>query len=297
MADISNKQINITQDVSNNVIQDVSNNRIDISSNTPKFFATLTTPELMKKQQEEVTRIELEALMTQIKNNPKLLKPKQIHNMIESESDSDDSTYSSSSSDSSSDSSSSSSSDSSRKHANKKHYRSNNLEIYKKGEKIDELEKKLYYKTLRLSNITLENSKLTSENELLKNKSKDNELLFSIILSIIDYSSNELFKKVENITNDNIFIKKVSIEEEFENNKKKLQLINNKLNDIPNIKIRKFFQDEILKINYKMVKKYEVNYKLIDDYMSGIKCNERIYNIIFMFLGGILLLIAKELFY
>jgi len=301
MADILNNQINVTLDVSsnqNNVTQDISGNTIDVSSNTPKFYATLTTPEKMMKEQAEVTKIELEALMTQIKNNPRLLKPKQIHNMIESDSDSDDSTYSSSSSDSSSDSSSSSSSsDSSRKHRNKKHYKSDNLEIYKREGKIDDLEKKLYYKTLRLSNITLENSKLTSENEFLKNKSKDNELLYSIILNIIDYSSSELFKKVENITQDNIFNKKISIEEEFENNKKKLQLINNKLNDIPNIKIRKFFQDEILKINYKMVKKYEVNYKLIDDYMSGIKCNERLYNVIFMFLGGILLLIAKELFY
>lgn len=306
MTDISNNQINVIQDISNNLKQDVSNNlkedisnnlKEDIYGNQIKFYATLTTPELMKKEQAEVTKIELEALMNQIKNNPKLLKPKQLHNMIESESDSDDSTYSSSSSDSSDSSSSSSSSDSSRKNRNKKYYKNDNLEIYKREGKIDELEKKLYYKTLRLSNITLENSKLMSENENLKNKSKENELLFSIILSIIDYSSAELFKKVENISKDNIFNKRITIEEEFENNKKKLQLINNKLNDISNIKVRKFFQDEILKINHRMVKKYEVNYKLIDDYMSGIKCNERLCNVIFMFLGGILLLIAKELFY
>ena len=58
MTDISNNQINITSDISNN-------------SETPKFFATLTTPELMKKQQIDVTKRELEKLMNEIKNKNK----------------------------------------------------------------------------------------------------------------------------------------------------------------------------------------------------------------------------------
>jgi hypothetical protein len=259
----------------------------------PKIYTTLVSNDQMKKESEEVTKRELEILMSQIKNNPKLLKPKQILSQIESES-SDDSTYSSESEYSSSSSSSSSSSE--RKH--KKYYKKNNdnIEIYKQEGKIDDLEKKLYYKTLRLSNMTLDNSKLQNENENLKIKFKENEILVSILLNIIDFPIEEISKKLENINKDNIFNKRMILEESFENNKKNLDVINKKLNDISNEKIKKYYHDELFKINNKIIQKYEENNKIINNFMNNIKYNDRIYNILFMIIGGIFILFLKEIF-
>jgi hypothetical protein len=259
----------------------------------PKIYTTLVSNDQMKKESEEVTKRELEILMSQIKDNPKLLKPKQILSQIESES-SDDSTYSSESEYSSSSSSSSSSSE--RKH--KKYYKKNNdnIEIYKQEGKIDDLEKKLYYKTLRLSNMTLDNSKLQNENENLKIKFKENEILVSILLNIIDFPIEEISKKLENINKDNIFNKRMILEESFENNKKNLDVINKKLNDISNEKIKKYYHDELFKINNKIIQKYEENNKIINNFMNNIKYNDRIYNILFMFIGGIFILFLKEIF-
>ena len=259
----------------------------------PKIYTTLVSNDQMKKESEEVTKRELEILMSQIKDNPKLLKPKQFLSRIESES-SDDSSYSSESEYSSSSSSSSSSSE--RKH--KKYYKksNDNIEIFKQEGKIDDLEKKLYYKTLRLSNMTLDNSKLQSENENLKIKFKENEILVSILLNIIDFPIEEISKKLENINKDNIFNKRMILEESFENNKKNLDVINKKLNDISNEKIKKYYHDELFKINNKIIQKYEENNKIINNFMNIIKYNDRIYNILFMFIGGIFLLILKEIF-
>jgi len=273
----------------------------NITTNSPKFFATLRTPEQAKQESEDLTKIELDKLMNQIVNNPKLLKPKKLHSNSDNDDSSDESSKESSdeSSDSSISYSSSESSKSSKKNRNRKYYKkidNNNIEIYKKENKIDDLERKLYYKNLHLSNITLKNSKLMNENEILMNKSKENELLLNIILGIIDYSSEKLFKNMDNISKENVFDKRNFLQEQLKNNENKLLEINKKINDITNIKIKKYYQGEVFKINSNLYEKYQENHKLINDYINNMKYYERMYNLIFMILGGIILLILKEFF-
>ena len=225
--------------------------------------------EQMNKESADLTKIELENLLNHISNNPTLLKPKRI---IEYESDSDSgsttpSSYSSSSA-------------------------SDNIEIYKKDTKIDELDRKLYYKNLHLTNVSLENTKLMKENEDLKKMLKDGELVASIIKSMSDFS----LEKTEEFTIENVFSYKIIVENQFKFNKNQLELIKNRINDILDEKVRKYFENEISKMNMKLDEVNEANYKTINDFITHQKINTRISNLMFMFLGGIILLLVKEFF-
>ena len=225
--------------------------------------------EQMNKESEDLTKIELENLLNHISNNPTLLKPKRIIE-YESESDSGSTTPSSYSSSSASD----------------------NIEIYKKDTKIDELDRKLYYKNLHLTNVTLENTKLVKENEDLKKMIKDGELVANIIKSISDFS----LEKTEEFTIENVFSYKIIVENQYKFNKNQLELIKNRISYIPDEKVRNYFENEILKMNNKLDEINEVNYKTINDFINHQKINARITNLMFMFLGGILLLFIKEFF-
>lgn len=225
--------------------------------------------EQMNKESADLTKIELENLLNHISNNPTLLKPKRI---IEYESDSDSgsttpSSYSSSSAD-------------------------DNVEIYKKDTKIDELDRKLYYKNLHLTNVSLENTKLMKENEDLKKMLKDGELVASIIKSMSDFS----LEKTEEFTIENVFSYKIIVENQFKFNKNQLDILNNRISDIPDEKVRTYFENEISKMNLKLEEVNEANYKTINDFITHQKITERITNLMFMFLGGIILLLVKEFF-
>lgn len=229
----------------------------------------------MYKESEELTKKEMENLLIHISNNPTLLKPRKFS---ESEySDSSDSsrtlsTYSSSSNNKS-------------------------LEIYKKDNKIDELDKKLYYKNLHLTNISLENTKLKDENEILKTKLKTRELLFTIIINLVDFLLENSPKELDKITKENVFNHKITIENQLKNSKNKLDDINNKIDTVLNPKVKKFFQNEIIRMNKKIEKNYEDNYKTINNFIISNKRWELLTNISFMFVGGIILLFVKEIFF
>jgi len=225
--------------------------------------------EQMNKESEDLTKIELENLLNHISNNPSLLKPKRIIE-YESESESDSSTPSSYSSSSASD----------------------NIEIYKKDTKIDELDRKLYYKNLHLTNVTLENTKLIKENEDLKKMLKDGELVTSIIKSMSDFS----VEKTEEFTVENVFSYKITIETQFKFYKHQLELINNRISNIPDEKVRNYFENEITKMNTRLEETYKINSNTINDFITHQKITARITNLMFMFLGGILLLLIKEFF-
>jgi hypothetical protein len=224
--------------------------------------------EQMNKESEDLTKVELENLLNHISNNPSLLKPKRI---IEYESDSGSTTPSSYSSSS----------------------ESENIEIYKKDTKIDELDRKLYYKNLHLTNVSLENTKLMKENEDLKKMLKDGELVASIIKSLSEFS----IEKTEEFTVENVFSYKITIETQFKLYKHQLELINNRISNIPDEKVRTYFENEISKMSMKLDETYKANYKTINDFLNNQKINTRISNLMFMFLGGIILLIVKEVFF
>jgi hypothetical protein len=222
----------------------------------------------MNKESEDLTKKELENLLNHISTNPSLLKPKKIIDYDSESSCTTPSTYSSSSS-------------------------SGNIEIYKKDTKIDELDRKLYYKNLHLNNVSLENTKLIKENEDLKKLLKEGELLKKIIKSIADFS----VEKSEEFTTETVFSYKVIIENQFKFNKNQLDMINNKISDIPDEKVKKYFENEIFKMNKRLDEVHEINNITINDFINNQKFNERLINLMFMFLGGILLLLVKEVFF
>jgi hypothetical protein len=47
----------------------------------------------------------------------------------------------------------------------------------------------------------------------------------------------------------------------------------------------------------KLEENYKMNYETITNFMTNQKINERLSNLMFMFLGGIILLLTKELFF
>ena len=223
----------------------------------------------MNKESEDLTKKELENLLNHISTNPSLLKPKKIIEYDSESSCTTSSTYSSSSS------------------------AGNNIEIYKKDTKIDELDRKLYYKNLHLNNVSLENTKLIKENEDLKKLIKEGELLKKIIKSIADFS----IEKTEEFTIETVFSYKVIVENQFKFNKNQLDMINNKISDILDEKVKKYFENEISKMSKRLNEVHEINNITINDFINNQKFNERLTNLMFMFLGGVLLLLVKEVFF
>jgi len=127
----------------------------------------------------------------------------------------------------------------------------------------------------------------------LKKMLKDGELVTSIIKSIADFS----IKEIEEFTNENVFSYKIILENQFKLNKNQLELINNRISNIPDEKIKQYFENEISKMKIKLEENYKMNYETITNFMTNQKINERLSNLMFMFLGAIILLLTKELFF
>ena len=93
------------------------------------------------------------------------------------------------------------------------------------------------------------------------------------------------------------FSYKIILENQFKLNKNQLELINNRISNIPDEKIKQYFENEISKMKIKLEENYKMNYETITNFMTNQKINERLSNLMFMFLGGIILLLTKELFF
>ena len=76
-----------------------------------------------------------------------------------------------------------------------------------------------------------------------------------------------------------------------------MDIINSKISTISDEKVRKYFENEISKMNKRLEEINEVNYKTINDFINHQKITERLTNLMFMFLGGIILLFVKEVFF
>ena len=220
--------------------------------------------EQMNKESEELTKKELDNLLTHISNNPSLLRPKRV---IEYDSDT---TYTPTEDSSSED---------------------DNLEIYKKDTEIDQLDRKIYYKNLHLTNLSLENTKLQKENEELKTIIKEYNLITTIIKNIAEFS----IEKTEDLTDDNLYKFKFLFENQMNINKNQLDLIYEKIITISDKQVRNYFENNIDKMREKLDEVYKHNSETINELINYEYVKIRLANLMFMLLGGIILVLAKEL--
>ena len=220
--------------------------------------------EQMNKESEELTKKELANLLTHISNNPSLLKPKKFIN-YES-----DTTYTPSEDSSSED---------------------DKLEIYKKDTEIDQLDKKIYYKNLHLTNLSLENTRLQIENEELKKVIEEGNLITTVIKNLADFS----IEKTEDITDDNLYKFKYLIENQMNINKNQLDLIYEKIITISDKQVRNYFEKNIDKMHERLDEVYKHNNETINELINYEYVKIRLANLMFMLLGGILLVLAREI--
>lgn len=220
--------------------------------------------EQMNKESEELTKKELANLLTHISNNPSLLKPKKFIN-YES-----DTTYTPSDDSSSED---------------------DKLEIYKKDTEIDQLDKKIYYKNLHLTNLSLENTRLQIENEELKKVIEEGNLITTVIKNLADFS----IEKTEDITDDNLYKFKYLFENQMNINKNQLDLIYEKIITISDKQVRNYFEKNIDKMHERLDEVYKHNNETINELINYEYVKIRLANLMFMLLGGILLVLAREI--
>ena len=163
-------------------------------NNTP-CFVTRMSVEDERKQSNEVTKNEIAKLLEKINNNPALIMRRKFEYDSDDSSSDDDtkSSKSSTTSSSSSSTSSSSSDDSTDKES---------LHIFKKNLEIDSLEKQLHYKTLEMTNLMIDKSKMEKELSTIKEKYESSANLIKIIEDFFtvqkefnEYIVPRLFKK------------------------------------------------------------------------------------------------------
>ena len=136
-------------------------------------YCVKKTPEEAQKEMEELTKKELEKLAKNISEHPELLKPKFL------ESDDDTESEYSDSSDCSCSSSDSSSVD-----------RPNTLTVYQKELEIDKLQTKNHFKTLEITNIMCEKSKLENEIKELKKNYDDSIKFIQFVKKVVELKEN-----------------------------------------------------------------------------------------------------------
>ena len=263
-------------------------------------FVMRKTNEEMKKEMEELTRLEMEKLTKTIKENPMLLQPKNIQ-PSESGTESEGSSSTSSSSSSSTSSYHSRSRHKSRKHKKQKNIikKDQTVDIMKKDQCIDKLEEKNYYKTLELSNLILENGQMKQEIDQLKKVNQEYILQIKIISDIIELNKNEPLKTNGNylidsdLNNKNMSSKMFILQKEFDEYKHKITKLTDDLklfnNDSKTSNIYIYYNKELNNITSKLNNNYDFNNKLIDTYISRTKNKEIAISIIIFLLVGFIM--------
>jgi hypothetical protein len=239
-------------------------------SNKSVEVSNKKTPEEAQKEMEELTKIELQKLAETISKNPELLKPK----FMESDSESD--------SDYTSDSDSNASSVPS--------YHNKSLTVYKKELEIDKLQEKNHYKTLELSNLIYENSKLKIEIKEVKSQYDDSIKFIDFVKKIIQLKEKNIFSN--EIINFNQDIKTIStnmltIQKEYDVALEEINKLKKLIDNQENL-IKIYFGKEISLIENNVQTIYQKNFGLLNKKLEEIDRNKKFdfifFTMIFLYL-------------
>jgi hypothetical protein len=245
------------------------------------LFTEKRTPEEARKEMEELTKKELSALNEKIIKNPSILKP-----MLNYDSDSS-SSYSLSSSSSSSSAIS-----------YKKSKKYPNIEVIKQESKIDKLAEKNYYKTLELSNLMLENTKLKDLNNALKIKSDEREKLFNLLKEILEFTLNDRINNkdlnFDILSSDNIIYKSIELQKSFNEDILGFETFVKKTNELPDTIIKSYFSEYITHKKALLEKNYQLNTNKINNFLLILNIKDKCLTLIILLLSLFFAILIKD---
>lgn len=235
------------------------------------------SPEEAQKEMVELSKIELQKLAETIAKNPELLKPK----FMDSDSETD--------SDYMSDSDSNASSVTS--------YHNKSLTVYKKELEIDKLQEKNHYKTLELSNLIYENSKLKQEVKEVKNLYDESIKFIEFIKKIIQLKDKTIFSDDNiNFSEDIkiVSVKMLNIQKEYDTASQEIIILKNLVDSQENL-IKNYFGKELKLIETNIENIYQKNFNLLNKKLQEINTNKKIdYLLLMMVIVYICYLIYKN---
>jgi hypothetical protein len=216
------------------------------------------TQEEAQKEMEELTKVELQKLAETISKNPELLKPK----FMDSDSESD--------SDYNSDSDSNASSVT--------NYHNKSLTVYKKELEIDKLQEKQYYKTLEITNLICENSKLKNDLKEVKSQNDESIKFIDFVKKIIQLKEKNIFSN--ELINFNQDIKTIStnmltIQKEYETAIDDINKLKTLIDNQENL-IKNYFGKEISLIENNVQNIYQKNFDLLNKKLEQIDRDKKI---------------------
>lgn len=239
-------------------------------SNKSVVIGSKKTQEEAQKEMEDLTKLELQKLAETISKNPELLKPKFMDS--DSETDSD---YNS---------------DSDSNAPSVENYHNKSLTVYKKELEIDKLQEKHYYKTLEITNLICENSKLKNEIKEVKSQNDESIKFIDFVKKIVQLKEKNIFSN--ELINFNQDIKTIStnmltIQKEYETAMNDINKLKNLIENQENL-IKIYFGKEISLIENNVQNIYQKNFGLLNKKLEQIDTNKKIdfmfFTMVFLYL-------------
>ncbi len=223
-------------------------------------YCVKKSPEEAQKEMEELTKRELEKLAKTISERPELLKPKFLESDDDTESEYSDSECSCSSSDSSSTD------------------RPTTLTVYQKELEIDKLNTKNHFKTLEITNLMCEKSKLENEIKELRKNYDDSIKFIQFVKKVVELKENHSLPDSTVYLNDNmesLSTKLVKLRNSYDSALDEMKKLKELIQNQDEL-TKKYFTKELANIqstldsDYK--KKFEQIQSLMEKIVSDKKC-------------------------
>lgn len=230
-----------------------------MSFQTP-VYCVKKTPEEAQKEMEELTKKELEKLAKNISEHPELLKPK----FLESDEDTESEYSESSDSDDSSDSSSVD--------------RPNTLTVYQKELEIDKLQTKNHFKTLEITNLMCENSKLNNEIKDLKKNYDDSIKFIQFVKKVVELKENYMLPESTVYVGDDMEVlssKLVKLRNSYDTALTELKKLKELIENQEEL-VKKYFSKELVTIESALQTDYNKKFDSIKTYMEKIVTDKKI---------------------
>jgi hypothetical protein len=226
---------------------------------TPEYCIK-KSPEEAQKEMEELTKRELEKLAKTISERPELLKPKYLESDDDTESEYSDSDCSCSSSDSSSTD------------------RPTTLTVYQKELEIDKLNTKNHFKTLEITNLMCEKSKLENEIKELRKNYDDSIKFIQFVKKVVELKENHnlpdstvfLSDNMESLSTKLVKLRN-SYDSALDDMKKLRELIQNQ-----DELTKKYFTKELANIQSTLDADYKKKFEQIQSLMEKIVSDKKV---------------------
>ena len=157
-------------------------------------------------------------------------------------------------------------------------YHNKSLTVYKKELEIDKLQEKQYYKTLEITNLICENSKLKNDLKEVKSQNDESIKFIDFVKKIIQLKEKNIFSN--ELINFNQDIKTIStnmltIQKEYEIAIEDINKLKTLIENQENL-IKIYFGKEISLIENNVQNIYQTNFGLLNKKLAQIDTNKKI---------------------